>query len=210
VIGRLGAIAVLSYLLGSIPSGFLLARLKRVDVRQIGSGNIGATNVARSAGRTLGLLTLLFDVAKGAIPVLVVGGIDWELSAGADFALRARIVAALAVLIGHCFPITLGFKGGKGVATALGALLALAPAALPLPLLLFAGLFALFRRVSLASLGAAIATPISASLAGYDSALALAAAAMAVLIIYRHRENIGRLLAGTEPRFGKHSDSSRG
>lgn len=204
---RLLAIAGFSYLLGSIPSGFLLGRLKSVDVRQTGSGNIGATNVARSAGKTLGLLTLLFDVAKGAIPVLIVGALDWELSAGADFALWARIAAALAVLLGHCFPITLGFRGGKGVATALGVLLALAPAALPVPLLLFAALFAAFRRVSLASLGAAVATPVCTSLAGYPSPVVTATSLIAVLIIYRHRDNIGRLLAGTEPRFGRSEDS---
>jgi glycerol-3-phosphate acyltransferase PlsY len=202
VTAGLVAAALASYLVGSIPSGYLLARLKRVDVRREGSGNIGATNVARTAGKGLGLLTLVLDAAKGALPVLVALGIDWEVGAGADVAALAPVVAGLAALIGHCFPVTLGFRGGKGVATALGVLAALAPASLPLPLLVFAALFFAFRRVSLASIGAAVAAPAGATLAGYESAVVTGVCAMAVLIIYRHRDNLARLLAGTEPRFG--------
>lgn len=199
----LGAVALLSYLLGAIPAGVLLARLKHVDVRAAGSGNIGATNVARTAGTTLGLITLVLDAAKGAIPVLAVSGLRLDFGSDASSVQLARVVAALAALVGHVFPVTLGFRGGKGVATALGALLALAPATLPVPLALFALLLLAFRRVSLASIAAAVATPLSASHAGYPPDVVSAIGAMAALIIVRHRENIGRLLAGTEPRFGR-------
>lgn len=198
---ELGGVALVAYLIGSVPTGLLLARLKQVDVRSTGSGNIGATNVARSAGTTLGLLTLLLDVAKGALPVLLVDLVGLELAADPVLARLARVVAALSTLLGHVFPVTLGFRGGKGVATALGALIALAPAALPLPLLAFTVVFAASRWVSLASLAAAFTSPLSASLAGYPPDVTTAIAAMAVVIILRHRDNIGRLLSGTEPRF---------
>ena len=198
-----------SYLVGSVPSGFLLARLKGIDVRSSGSGNIGATNVARTAGSGLGGLTLLIDVAKGALPVLVVGLLGYEAGAGAGAEEAARIAAALGAVVGHVYPITLGFRGGKGVATALGAILGLAPLAVPIPLVGFAVIFGLARRVSLASIGAAVLVPLASAFAGYPEPVTLALAAMTVLIILRHRENIGRLLAGTEPRFGRSPDSTR-
>jgi glycerol-3-phosphate acyltransferase PlsY len=201
VIAAFVAIAVISYLIGSIPSGVLLARLKDVDVRSTGSGNIGATNVARSAGKTLGLLTLVLDAAKGALPVLVVGGLHLF---GGDPTLdeRAAIAAALATVTGHVFPITLGFRGGKGVATALGALLALAPLSLPLPLLAFAVAFGVTRQVSVGSICAAMAAPFGSVAAGYSPVLSSAVALLSCLILYRHRDNMARIRAGTEPRFG--------
>ena len=201
MIPELLGIAVASYLLGSIPSGLLLARIRRVDVRQTGSGNIGATNVARSAGKGLGLLTLLLDATKGAVPVLVVGALGWEVNARPGTELAARLVAALSTVVGHVFPITLGFRGGKGVSTALGAMLGLAPAVTLGPLAVFAVAFAASRRVSLASILAAVSAPLTASWLGYPRPTTATIAAIAALIVARHRDNVARLLAGTEPRF---------
>jgi glycerol-3-phosphate acyltransferase PlsY len=198
VTAALLGIALASYLIGSIPTGVLLARLKKVDVRATGSGNIGATNVARSAGKTLGLLTLLLDALKGALPVLIARSV---LTADAA-APYAAIVAALAAVAGHVFPVTLGFRGGKGVATALGALLALAPLSLPLPLLAFVIGFGVTRQVSAGSICAAMAAPFGAVVAGYPPIVSTAVALLSVLILYRHRENMARIRAGTEPRFG--------
>ena len=196
------AIAVGAYLIGSIPSGLLLARLKNVDVRSTGSGNIGATNVARSAGKGLGLLTLLLDALKGALPVLIAGALDLFPAANPEFDLNASIVAAVGAVTGHVFPITLGFRGGKGVATALGALAALAPLGLPLPLLAFVVGFWVTRQVSVGSILAALAAPFGAVVAGYPVRVAAAIALLSCLILYRHRDNMARLRAGTEPRFG--------
>jgi len=202
VIAALVAIALASYLIGSIPTGLLLARLKNVDVRAAGSGNIGATNVARAVGTTLGILTLLLDAAKGALPVLAAGALDLFPAAIPAFDLHASIVAAIAAVTGHVFPITLGFRGGKGVATALGALAALAPAALPLPLLAFLTGFGLTRQVSVGSICAAMAAPFGSVIAGYPALLSAAIAIISCLILFRHRDNMARLRAGTEPRFG--------
>lgn len=203
MIATLAGIAVVSYLVGSIPSGLLLARLANVDVRKTGSGNIGATNVARSAGKTLGLLTLLFDALKGAVPVLVVEGLDLLAGAGPEISLYGQITAAVAAVTGHVFPITLGFRGGKGVATALGAVAALAPAALPLPLLAFLLAVGLSRWVSLGSICAAMAAPFGSILAGYPVAVSAALTVLACLILFRHRDNMARIRAGTEPRWGE-------
>lgn len=196
------AVAAAAYLIGSIPSGLLLARLKNVDVRATGSGNIGATNVARSAGKTLGLLTLLLDAAKGALPVLLAAALDLFPAANPQFDQHATIAAALGAVTGHVFPVTLGFRGGKGVATALGALAALAPAALPLPLLSFAVGFGATRQVSVGSICAAMAAPFGSVVAGYPPPVSAAIAVVGGLILFRHRDNMARIRAGTEPRFG--------
>lgn len=195
-------ILVASYLLGSIPSGLLLARLRDVDVRRTGSGNIGATNVARSAGKGLGLLTLVLDAAKGALPVLVADGLDLCPGENPGFERNATIAAAVGAVTGHVFPVTLGFRGGKGVATALGAIAALAPASLPLPLLGFVAGFGLTRRVSAGSICAAMAAPFGSVAAGYPPAVSAAIAGLSCLVLFRHRDNMRRLRAGTEPRFG--------
>jgi acyl phosphate:glycerol-3-phosphate acyltransferase len=206
VIAALVAILAASYLLGSIPSGLLLARLRNVDVRQTGSGNIGATNVARSAGKVLGLMTLVLDAAKGAVPVLVADALDLFPALNPAFDRNATIAAALGAVFGHVFPITLGFHGGKGVATAAGAIAALAPASLPVPLLAFAVGFGLTRRVSAGSICAAMAAPFGAVAAGCPPQVSAAIAILSCLILYRHRGNMERLRAGTEPRFGDRSD----
>lgn len=188
------ALVILAYLVGSIPSGFILGRLAGVDVRDAGSGNIGATNVARVLGKRRGLLTLLADVAKGFLPVFL----GQRLGLG-DAALE---LAAVAAFLGHLYPVFLRFQGGKGVATAFGALLALAPLATPLILLVFGVAIFYSRRVSAGSIAAAFAAPLSVWAFFYSVELVAVSAFLGAMVILRHRENIQRLLAGTEPPFG--------
>jgi glycerol-3-phosphate acyltransferase PlsY len=201
VIFAVVATAALAYVVGSLPTGVLLARLANVDVRRAGSGNIGATNVARTAGSKLGLLTLVLDAAKGAVPVLVAGGLAGAAGRTPAEVEALRLTAGLAALIGHVFSLFLGFKGGKGVATALGAIVALAPLAALAAIVLFAAVFAVTRWVSLGSIVAAAGTPIVAAFAGYPVGLTATLTAMAIVILLRHRDNIARLIAGNEPRF---------
>jgi glycerol-3-phosphate acyltransferase PlsY len=187
--------AVVGYLLGSIPFGLLLTRLAgHGDIRRIGSGSIGATNVLRTGSKGLAALTLAFDALKGAAAVLIGGAWSEE----------AALAGGAAVIVGHMYPVWLGFRGGKGVATALGVLLVIAwPVALGAALLWLATA-AIFRYSSLAALVAAVAT---AALAGFvvDRPRAALIALIAILVVVRHRENVQRLLAGTESRisFGK-------
>jgi glycerol-3-phosphate acyltransferase PlsY len=199
-------IAVGAYLLGSIPFGYILVRLTRgEDVRASGSGNIGATNVARSGGKGLGILTLLLDTFKGWLPVWVVLHLPgMPVANDRQLHVLAAAVALLAVL-GHMFTVWLRFKGGKGVATGLGVFLALAPAAVLISVALFAVIFALTRYVSLGSIVAAASFPIillirEGNIFGpWGMALTTT---VAVLVIVRHHQNIGRLVNGTESRFG--------
>jgi acyl phosphate:glycerol-3-phosphate acyltransferase len=185
------AAAVIGYLLGSIPLGLLLTRLAGYgDVRQIGSGNIGATNVLRTGSKRLAALTVLLDLAKGAVAVAIAQGWGHE----------AALVAAGCVMLGHMFPVWLGFRGGKGVATALGVLIPLAwPVALVTAVLWMATAF-LFHFSSLAALVAAVAGAALAAIVA-DKSTALLIAGIALLIIARHHTNIRRLLAGTESRI---------
>ena len=182
------------YLLGSIPFGLVLTRLAGLgDVRQIGSGNIGATNVLRTGHKGLAAATLLLDAGKGAAAVLLAK--LW----GPDMAL----VAAFGAVVGHLFPVWLGFKGGKGVATTLGALLALSPllgAASCLAWLLVA---AVFRYSSLAALVAVAAAPVVAWFLLADLQMVQLTGALALLVWLRHHENIRRLLTGQEPKIGR-------
>lgn len=187
-----------AYLVGSIPTGVLLGRVAGIDVRAAGSGNIGATNVARTAGHALGLLTLVGDALKGFLPVLLARSFDQ--GGGAITA-----AAAVAALCGHVFSIFLGFRGGKGVATGFGILLGLAPAIAPIPLGIFVVTVALSRIVSLGSVLASLSAPPAILLFGYPPAASVAAALIAALILLRHQENVSRLLAGTEPRFASRS-----
>jgi glycerol-3-phosphate acyltransferase PlsY len=187
------SLVALAYLVGSIPTGVLLARVAGVDVRSSGSGNIGATNVARTAGKTLGILTLIGDAVKGLVPVLLARAL------GLAPAWIAAIAAA--ALVGHTFSIFLGFHGGKGVATGLGVLLGLAPCAVPIPLGVFAATAVLSRIVSLGSILASLSAPVALVLLRYPTPTCLAGAFMAALILLRHRDNISRLLSGTEKPF---------
>lgn len=185
----------LSYLLGSVPTGYLVARLRGIDIRRHGSGNIGSTNVLRTLGRGAAAVTLLGDVAKGWAGVWL----GW--SVGPDPLWSA--LAAVLVVVGHCWSPFLGFRGGKGVATGFGAALGLAPWA-TLPAALVWGVLLLsWRYVSLASLSAAVCLPLGVLLLGYPLPAVGAGGAIALLVIARHRENIGRLLAGTERRLGE-------
>ena len=191
---------LLGYLLGSIPSGYLAGRwCKGIDVRELGSGSTGATNVLRQVGKGPALVVFVIDVAKGAAAVLLAGGFtqtaqlnDW-----------IQVLAGLAALAGHIWPVWLGFKGGKAVATGLGLFLGLA---WPVGLACF-GVFlttiTLFRIVSLASVVAAISLPLLMA-AGSDGNAKLVVALVAMaLVIWRHRSNLQRIVAGTEPRLGQ-------
>ena len=201
------ATAVIAYLLGSIPFGYILVRaFHGQDIRDSGSGNIGATNVARSSP-ALGVLTLLLDAVKGLLAVtagsLLAAKAGRAAATGPPLYAFAALAAVCAV-IGHMFPVWLKFRGGKGVATSVGVLLALAPKTLLVALVLFVALVAVFRYVSLGSIIAAVAFPLIAyALHDYQSSPAILAAicAIAVLIIIKHHENIRRLLAGTESRL---------
>lgn len=203
-----GLIAALAaYTIGSIPFGFLIARyLFGIDVRQSGSGNIGATNVARVTGARTGLMALALDVLKGALPVLVLP----RLLVGADSSLflHLQVVCALGAVLGHMFPIWLRFRGGKGVATALGAVVVLSPVAAGIAGVAFAITFALLRIVSASSMAAAITYCVAQlwllrpnPFAAETWSLAAFSLAVPALIILRHRANLVRLMRGEEPRF---------
>jgi acyl phosphate:glycerol-3-phosphate acyltransferase len=200
---------VAGYLLGSIPFGLLLSKLfGGRDVRNVGSGNIGATNVARAAGLFAGILTLLLDGAKGAAAVWLAGHYTSESATW-------MMLAGLAALAGHCFPVWLQFKGGKGVATGAGVFLAICPFALLGSVLLFILVVAFWRYVSLASISAAAAIPLLvyflwAPRHAPPTAVTLGSLAAAVFIVWRHSANLRRLVEGTEPRFslGKKKDSA--
>lgn len=183
---------LIGYLFGSIPSGVILTRLAKAgDLRTIGSGNIGATNVLRTGRRGLALATLLVDVLKGALPTFL---------AFRYFGPDMAVLAGLGAVLGHCFPLWLGFKGGKGVATAAGVLLALTPLIVLLVLALFILVVLLTRYVSLGSITAAIAAPILAWLFGLHQ-IAELYLLIALIIVIKHYANIRRLLAGNENRF---------
>jgi len=195
------ALVLTGYLLGSIPFGLLLARfVAGVDVRRTGSGNIGATNVARAAGQKLGLVTLLLDAAKGAIPVMAVAALLGAPGEPGPWA----AAAGLAAFLGHVFPPWLRFRGGKGVATAFGVFLALSPWAALAALAVFVASYAGTRIVSVSSLaGAAACAATAAALYGYRSSATWTALAILAVVVIRHRTNMQRLLRGEERRVGK-------
>lgn len=183
-----------AFLLGSIPFGLVLPRLRGVDIRKEGSGNIGATNVLRSQGKAMAATVLLLDAAKGVVPTLVA----WK-AGGPALAAASGTCAVL----GHCFSIFLRGKGGKGVATGLGVFLALAPAAAAIGVAVFVAVVAWSRYVSLGSLVAAFAIPVAAAALGSPAAIVLAAVATALVIAWRHQDNIRRLLKGNEAKLGQ-------
>lgn len=223
----MGSILIISiaYLLGSIPFGFLIVRAsKRADIRETGSGGTGATNVSRRAGKGAGMLTLVLDALKGAaavviakfivgLPTLVAQG--WVLSFRQDANNFASIenpywwvaAAAIAVIVGHIFPVWLGFRGGKGVATGVGVFLVLAPLAVAFAGVVFLVIVLLTRYVSLGSIVAAAAIPLLILIESYITPridfwpLMTAAAAAAALIIFAHRANIERLINRSESKF---------
>jgi glycerol-3-phosphate acyltransferase PlsY len=195
-----GTLMVAAYLLGAVPWGLILARRYAAgDIRSLGSGNIGATNVARVAGKHLGILTLVLDMAKGGLPVYLTGML---MGVGPSGQAAMALVAASAFL-GHLFPIYLKFKtGGKGVATAFGCFLVMSPAACLCSVLAFCLVFGRWRRVSAGSLAAAVVLPVAVFLWRQSGFVVASALMMAMLIFLRHGENIQRLIHGTEPAFG--------
>ena len=189
--------AVVAYLVGAVPIGFLIARAFGVgDIRRHGSGNIGMANVLRTAGKTPAILTLLGDVVKGALAVVLGGAV-----AGAEP--TGQAVAAVAAVAGNCWSVFLRFRGGKGVATGLGAMLRVVPWAVLPAAVVFVAVVATTRYVSLGSVLAAIGVPIAALVLGYPRASVLAAGAVALIIVARHHQNIARLRRGTERRLGQ-------
>ncbi len=214
-------VAIIAYLLGSIPFGYILVRLfKKQDIRQTGSGNIGATNVARSGAKGLGIATLILDAAKGYAAVLFAVEIarsHWnyivkpEPHYGASSMVLAAVAAIFAIL-GHMHPVWLKFKGGKGVATGVGVFLALAPKAVGLVLIIFLVIVWFSRYVSLGSIIATAAFPLLAWLLYRNNTppiVFVIAALGALLIIAKHHQNIRRLLSGTEHRLGEKKSEVR-
>jgi glycerol-3-phosphate acyltransferase PlsY len=194
------SIPAAAYLLGSIPFGLVLGKLfGSADVREAGSGNIGATNVARVAGPLAGVLTLLLDAAKGALAIVLAARLSDQRSTW-------MMIAGLCALVGHCFPIWLGFRGGKGVATAAGVFLVLCPPAFLGATMLFLLVVAYWRFVSLGSIAAAAAMPLLiyflwAPHHAPPYAVTFGSLAAALLIVYKHDANIQRLVQGDEPKF---------
>ena|SRR5580692_4820462 len=194
------AIPVVSYLLGAIPFGLLLAKIfGGADVRKAGSGNIGATNVSRVAGPLAGILTLVFDAAKGSAAVLLAAHLT-------DNSALWMVVAGFLALIGHCYPIWLNFRGGKGVATAAGVFLVLSPAAMFSALAIFIIVVIAWRFVSLGSLAAAASIPLLmyflwAPHHAPPLAVTFGSLAISTLVIYKHDANMQRLVEGTETKF---------
>jgi len=194
------------YLIGAIPFGLVLVKaLKGVDIRTVGSGNIGATNVARAAGRKIAILVFLLDFAKGYLPVLGVIAVIRYL----DINPIVSILAGLATVLGHMFPLYLKFRGGKGVATGAGMLAALVPLALGVAFIVWVLVVGATRYISLGSISAAIALPVSFVVFYRETAfnrelwLTLFCIFVGVLVIVRHRHNIKRLLSGSENRIGR-------
>lgn len=196
-------IVIIAYLIGSIPFGFLIVRgLEGDDIRQTGSGGTGATNVSRRAGKLAGVLTLLLDAVKGASAVLLAGFFaqgpgDW-----------LPMAAAVAVVCGHIFPIWLGFRGGKGVATGIGVFLVLAPVAVLIAGVVFVIILWIKRYVSLGSIVGALIIPLVMCVERYfvkssavNDGTLVAAICCAALIVFAHRQNISRLIKGTENKF---------
>jgi glycerol-3-phosphate acyltransferase PlsY len=188
-------IALFGYLLGSVPTGVLLTKFfSKVDPRKVGSKNIGATNIFRTAGKALGILTLAGDVLKGMIPI----GIAIQLGVS-DLWIA---IAGLSAFLGHIFPIFLGFKGGKGVATALGVYVMISPIAVLIEFLLFAGMVWRWRYISLGSISCAMTIPILIAFFRSESqAYFMLSFIIAALILYRHQSNISRLLQGAESKW---------
>lgn len=192
-------LVIAGYLFGAIPTGFLLVKIAaRKDIREIGSGSTGATNVLRYGGWKLALPVMVVDLLKGFVPVFL------AINFFAD--LRLAVLCLLAAVIGHCYPVYVGFRGGKGVATTVGGFLYLAP----LPLLISLGLtllmLILFRFVSLAALSGLLSFPVFVLLISGNKFLFWSGLVFFLIILFRHKKNIKRLISGTERKFGERLD----
>jgi glycerol-3-phosphate acyltransferase PlsY len=185
----------LGYIVGSIPFAFLLSRRRGIDLRRVGSGNVGASNVLRTSGVTAAVVAMCLDALKGLLAVLVAQ----RLASGS----AATVAAGFASVVGHIHPVWLGFRGGKGVATAAGVFTVLAPAALAIAGGVFILAVWITRYISVGSLAAAVTLAIATALSDVPAAVAVGAALTAVLIAHRHRGNLSRLLRGTERRVGQ-------
>lgn len=198
-------VVLVAYLLGSIPTGFLVAKARGVDIRTVGSGNIGATNVFRILGKPAGIFVLLADAAKGWLAVFLVAKLvaDWFYPAAGPLAYEwFKICAGIAAILGHNYTCWLHFKGGKGIATSAGVLVALVWLPLLIILCVWVVVFAASRYVSLASICASFVLPFAAWFTGKNLATVIVTTALAALAIYKHRANIQRLIKGTEHRIG--------
>jgi glycerol-3-phosphate acyltransferase PlsY len=182
-----------AYLVGSIPTGVIVGRIRGFDPRAVGSGNIGTSNVARAGGASAAAITFVGDVLKGAIPVVV--------ASAAGFRVEAIAWAGLAAFVGSICSVFLGFRGGKGIAAALGVWLAIAPLVILFALAAFGVMVALTRTMSIASMSAAIVLPPVVAVLGLPRQYLLLAIVMTALAIFRHRENIQRIARGEEPTF---------
>src|SRR6185503_18166719 len=195
--------AIAAYFVGSIPTGFLWVRVKGVDIRNVGSGNIGATNVFRFLGKGPGIAVLLIDALKGFLPAKFLPAFFlYGVTAGEPKYESLSLVAGIFAVLGHNYTCWLKFRGGKGIATTAGVLLAWAPVALLVTLGSWILIFALTRYVSLASVLAALILPIAVWLTGEPAYIIAVASLLGALAVYKHRTNIQRLLNGTEHRFG--------
>ena len=203
----MSAVAIVAaYLIGALPIGYLVGRAFGIaDIRRHGSGNIGATNVLRTAGRLPAILTLGGDIAKGFLAVAV-GAALAKSAAGPD--LGATAACAVAAVIGNCWSVFLGFRGGKGAATGLGALLALVPLAVLLAAVVWLGVTISLRYVSLGSILGSVCGALGAAVLGYPGPFVLAAFGVAAIVVARHHANIARLLAGHEPKVGQRRTST--
>jgi acyl phosphate:glycerol-3-phosphate acyltransferase len=205
--------ACVAYLLGSIPTGYLVAKSRGIDIRTVGSGNIGATNVFRILGKPAGIFVLTVDALKGFVACFFVGSLIYQLLVGPLEKHSAtheflEITGGFLAILGHNYTCWLKFKGGKGIATSAGVVLGLLPIALTISLGGWLLALAISRYVSVASIVAALILPFGAWWYGYSPRMIVVAAAIGVLAIYKHRTNIQRLRAGTENRIGKTKESA--
>jgi acyl phosphate:glycerol-3-phosphate acyltransferase len=205
------AVALISYLLGSIPAGYLAGRMAGIDIRKSGSGNIGATNVTRTLGRRYGYPVFAVDFAKGALAVWASIFLGRYVEATPFSTEMYGIVGAISCVLGHVFPVWLGFKGGKGVATSAGALFGLMPLAAAIGAAVWVIVFEVTRYVSLASITAAMLLPLTVlglTYARHTNGMTLFyfTLCLAAVVVFRHRSNLSRLLRGTEPRFKRSED----
>ena len=208
-----------AYLLGSIPFGYLMAKAKGIDIRRVGSGNIGATNAMRVLGKPAGIAVLLLDAAKGFVACAIMPAMlydfffasSWEdmfANQPLEFQLRVKLLAGIFAVLGHNYTCLLKFKGGKGIATTAGVYLALAPWALLVGVVIFILALLLTRYVSVGSIAAAVALPATVwIMAPQNIFLGIVTTALGVLAIYKHKSNIQRLMAGTENRLGQKKES---
>jgi len=198
------AVAItLAYLVGSVPFAYLLSRSRGIDLRHVGSGNVGATNVLRTTGVRAAVLAALLDGVKGTVAVLLA-----QLLASGPI---APVMAACASVVGHVYPVWLRFRGGKGVATAAGAFAVLAPTALAVSVTVFIVVVAATRFISVGSLAGAVTLVVVVLVGDVPDVVAIGAAVSALIIVYRHRDNLARVVAGTERRIGQRvlNDESR-